>query len=688
MYISKISLKNWKSYETAEFQFPIPAPDRNIILIGAPNGYGKTSLLEAIILGLFGQDGWTLLERSRGKNDSSLYRKFIEGALHRGALDIGRASCSVTLTLIDGSGEPLEIQRTWHFSKSGTYNNQDDVVNLFEGSSRSAVVPGFTKSGDKNTWIREYVSEKLVPCSLANFFLFDGEQVSELAEETMPNQIRNGIEGMLGIPVLRRLEKSLKDYERSKRRAAPTSSDDLISRIETEVRNFEKRLSVVNGKISEIEPQKKTLEVEHDSLLRKLSKYGVGSADSSSEETLEKVRGYDKAIEDGMAKIEKLLMNDLALALCGKELREKVINSLITDGEREQWLITKKRGDGNMKSFLSKVDSGISGIEPPLTVKQKKSVLECANKAWESLWYPPPPNIEAERLHLYLGEAERSTVIAQLRKIDEMALPEVDDILVAVSQAEKSRELAMQTLSRVDDSSDAIDGLRRELSVANQKLQKLSKDIGKLENEKTSLEGQLNEKRIELKRHSAIRAQTAPAKRRADRANVASKVVREVIEKSVPCQVESIAREMIREYSSMAHKKDQVAQIRVDDNFAVKLLDAGGSEIQPHSLSAGERQIFTQSLIYAVSTVSGKTFPMVIDTPLGRLDVEHRKGVLKQLSKRHHQVILLSTNAEVIGDYLSEIDQHVQKKYRIHHELIDNIDHSTVRPGYFGETEG
>lgn len=54
MHLSHITLRDWKAYTTANFDFPAPASGRNIVLIGAPNGYGKTSLFEAIVLGMFG----------------------------------------------------------------------------------------------------------------------------------------------------------------------------------------------------------------------------------------------------------------------------------------------------------------------------------------------------------------------------------------------------------------------------------------------------------------------------------------------------------------------------------------------------------------------------------------------------------------------------------------------------------
>lgn len=48
MWIHSIRLKNFKSYDDAFFSFPEPEDGKNIVLIGAQNGHGKTTLLEAI----------------------------------------------------------------------------------------------------------------------------------------------------------------------------------------------------------------------------------------------------------------------------------------------------------------------------------------------------------------------------------------------------------------------------------------------------------------------------------------------------------------------------------------------------------------------------------------------------------------------------------------------------------------
>jgi DNA sulfur modification protein DndD len=68
MYISQIVLRDWKAYASALFEFPAPTAKKNIVLIGAPNGYGKTSLFEAIVLGIFGRDGLNRAGFAGGSN--------------------------------------------------------------------------------------------------------------------------------------------------------------------------------------------------------------------------------------------------------------------------------------------------------------------------------------------------------------------------------------------------------------------------------------------------------------------------------------------------------------------------------------------------------------------------------------------------------------------------------------------
>ena len=225
-----------------------------------------------------------------------------------------------------------------------------------------------------------------------------------------------------------------------------------------------------------------------------------------------------------------------------------------------------------------------------------------------------------------------------------------------------------------------VDKKQTRLTELNKKIEDLSQEIGTITPEKESLDAQIKNKNEELGRLYSGRDQAKPYNRRITRANTVANMIDEIVEAAVPSQINSIAEAMTNVYKDIAHK-ELVEKVDIDDQCGVKLLDKDGNDVRDIDASAGEKQIFTQALISAVSTVWGRAFPTVIDTPLGRLDERHRIGVLKHLAKQKRQVILLSTDTEVMGDYLREIEQHIQRKYLVSHDVTTGT--STAEVGYF-----
>lgn len=190
---------------------------------------------------------------------------------------------------------------------------------------------------------------------------------------------------------------------------------------------------------------------------------------------------------------------------------------------------------------------------------------------------------------------------------------------------------------------------RERLEALNRRIDSLSREQGEKRSIVSSRGEELRQKRAELARLTQGLDQSKRPARLARRAEEIALMLDNLLADARPMQSRAIAAEMARAIGAMAHKKDLFRSVEITDDGEVRLLGPGGQNLRDYDLSAGEKQIFTQALFAAVAAVSQRVFPLVIDTPLGRLDEEHRIGVLRFLAERTGQVILISTDTEVVG---------------------------------------
>ena len=91
-----------------------------------------------------------------------------------------------------------------------------------------------------------------------------------------------------------------------------------------------------------------------------------------------------------------------------------------------------------------------------------------------------------------------------------------------------------------------------------------------------------------------------------------------LLEDTVPYEVREAADEMTSAWKAMAHMSDRVERIDIMPECEVRMLAADGSGLHRIDKLAGASQIFTQTLITAITKISRRTFPFVVDTPLAR----------------------------------------------------------------------
>jgi DNA sulfur modification protein DndD len=133
----------------------------------------------------------------------------------------------------------------------------------------------------------------------------------------------------------------------------------------------------------------------------------------------------------------------------------------------------------------------------------------------------------------------------------------------------------------------------------------------------------------------------------------------------------------------LLHKADLVRGLKIDPNsYAATLTGNDGRALPFDRLSAGERQLLATAMLWGLARASGRPIPTIIDTPLGRLDSSHRRNLVdRYFPFASHQVILLSTDEEIVGSYYDAIAPNVARSYLLKHKRELGL--TEITPGYF-----
>ena len=136
-------------------------------------------------------------------------------------------------------------------------------------------------------------------------------------------------------------------------------------------------------------------------------------------------------------------------------------------------------------------------------------------------------------------------------------------------------------------------------------------------------------------------------------------------------------------YREIYRKGELISDIEIDPkSYIITIRDQSGYEVQKQNLSAGEKEVFAISLLWGLAETSQLSLPIVIDTPLSRLDSNHRKRIVNHYyPNAGRQIILLSTDEEVNPTYYQELEPNLQHAVLL--EFDKERELTILKDGYF-----
>lgn len=660
MHFTKVELHNFGIYKgTHVMCLRNKSGNRNITLVGGLNGRGKTTFHDAVLLALYGRQALKYIqEKARS------YEKLLADHINKHTLD-DITFIAVSICLDDGTN--LRIKRSWQL-KNGKLE-QNVIVE---------------KNGSEDKYLGEswsYYIEEILPFGIAKFFFFNNEKITQLADDITFEQVKTSIKSAIGISTI---EKAIEHVDEVIKRKNNALLAFEKSELNTDFKEVNSKIKDVEKQITEAMNAYYNAERIRDEYIAKIEIkekefWSTGGALSINRDKIQQEKKRILAeVEALQAEIKQISGNpSTPLFMCKNLVRQSYENELIYQQKEAKYYSNKIIFELHQQ-IMDKLS--ICGLDK-MSFEKVKSVVDevLVNKYSKASIAQNRKSISAASKLLYehLITEVFQNIIHQITvlisKIDEQE----NEILNLDIHLEKANEktLAMQLF-------EALKFLEAKRAEADFEYEKYKKSLENLNYQYETLK---------LQRKNLYKSVVEKQNANDDNARILRYAVMSMDvlnEFKIRLQREKLNKlsdTITKCFKELVEKDSLVSNIKIEsDTLDVIILDIDGNELLKTQLSAGEQQMFAVAVVWALAITSGYKAPVVVDTPMARLDSAHRTNfVTKYLPEASSQVVVLSTDEEVYGQYLDEICDKIIDCYTLVYDEKEQC--TSVVRGYFEE---
>ncbi|SJL83403.1 DNA sulfur modification protein DndD [Vibrio palustris] len=628
----------------------ISGTERPIILFGGLNGAGKTSILTAVRLALYGRQSFGKLMYDNE------YAEALAELVHKGSGSNNPNNASIELEFRhnqSGEENTYKVVRNWKKGKLDKLHLEKDGEALTELSYKQC--QGFLN--------------ELIPNGIADLFFFDGEKIAELAEDQSGTVLKTAVRRLLGLDIISKLKSDLNIYLKKQGSASLSQSiKEQLDQLDEQRISSERKAESLRGEADIIDAQIELVSRDILNLENELSQNGGAWAETREQET----HKIDVLLKEKV-ELEKQLRMEMETSL-PFALAPKTMKALLQQVQQEQSTKQKQHFGKELDSFLDTLRQDLSFRLASSAPVAMDAISDCFNEYMNAT--------ESAELLFDISESQASAIDYQINHSSQESFKRFDEARNRLTVVENELDHISENVARAPEQEQLQTTLNKIRDLDKKKQDLISKYVETLESAKQAMREALDLARQIQKLHDKHK-DSANKNASIENAQNGILLLDKFSEQLTKARVKTLEQNFVESYKKLARKDDLQLAASIDPKtFDVDLIDEAGNAISRKAMSAGEKQIYAISILEALGSTSGHKLPIIIDTPLGRLDSHHRdKLVENYFPTASHQVVILSTDTEIDKDYIDLIQDDIAKTYEISFDGKTKSSH--IKQGYF-----